>query len=668
MFKARSFRQRLLRWFVAYSLVGLVMAGLSGWFLDRWIRLSEEIQKVETAESYLHRAVESQYKFFSYGTKDTEFFRQEKEDPRMYESDFLNEYKRNIENCRVFLHDLDIAGESEFSELIRIQNERVDRIDSLFFELVELIHKRGYKDDRLVGKMRRDAHWLQDVAEIEEADLLTLRRHEKDFIIRNQEQYKELFLDRAGKIRSYITRSPAIPRVRKDTIIARLDRYQDSFLYLVELDQRIGIKDNTSLKAQLDGNIEETERTFTRLFGDVHRWYKVQQWKLYGWFGLIALGLFVFSLLLSKLLSRRITRPLEELTHRITLFVESNFELDADIPLVRTRDEIGRLTENFSHLKDEVIKWLKYFKQKVDERTRELAEANARLRRISEANSRFVPDEFLHQMEKKGIEDVRLGDHVARTMTVLFADIRDFTEISEAMSPRENFEFINKYLEGIVPIIQGRGGFIDKFIGDTVMALFPESPDQAVWVCFEMLEHLESFNRERQSEGKVPIRIGCGLHTGGLILGTIGHENRLETTVISDAVNTAARIESLTKHYGAPVLITGETLKALVAPAKFTYRFIDRLRVKGKQQWVSVYEFLPPWERLKRGYLREYEDAVRNLKTGEVSEANIKFEILSSSYPTDRAVSFLKERCSRFLNGDRRALEGIVEEGLNALP
>jgi two-component system sensor histidine kinase ChiS len=172
------------------------------------------------------------------------------------------------------------------------------------------------------------------------------------------------------------------------------------------------------------------------------------------------------------------------------------------------------------------------------------------LSKINIAYGRFVPHEFLKFLERESIVDVQLGDQVQKEMTVLFADIRSFTSLSERMSPKENFDFLNAYLSRVSPVIRNHNGFIDKYIGDAVMALFPQTADDAVQAAIEMQKQVSLYNSYRQENGYDPIAIGIGLHSGTLMLGTVGESQRMESTVIADAVNLASRLEGLTKVYG----------------------------------------------------------------------------------------------------------------------
>src|ERR687885_64317 len=216
------------------------------------------------------------------------------------------------------------------------------------------------------------------------------------------------------------------------------------------------------------------------------------------------------------------------------------------------------------------------------------------LSKINIAYGRFVPHEFLRFLGHKSIVDVRLGDQILQEMSIMFADIRDFTTLSEEISPKENFDFLNSYLSRVGPIIRQHNGFIDKYIGDAVMALFPDTADEAVQAAIAMQQQVSLYNSDRQKLGFPSLAIGIGLHRGSLMLGTIGEERRMESTVIADAVNLASRLEDLTKVYGASILISGPTLFSLETLTQYQYRFIGQVQVKGKRERVSVFEFFEP--------------------------------------------------------------------------
>lgn len=209
---------------------------------------------------------------------------------------------------------------------------------------------------------------------------------------------------------------------------------------------------------------------------------------------------------------------------------------------------------------------------------------------INKAYERFVPKQFLAYLDKDSIIDVKLGDHIQREMTICFMDIRGFTTLSEKMTPQENFFFINEFLGFMEPVIMKYGGFIDKYIGDAIMALFPDSADKALEAGSAMLRELEKFNSDRITKKMEPIRIGIGMHTGFIMLGTIGGNIRMDTTVISDVVNIASRVEGLNKEYKTSFLVTEATLNRSEFPGAIQSRIIGEVPIRGKEKGITIYE------------------------------------------------------------------------------
>ncbi len=277
---------------------------------------------------------------------------------------------------------------------------------------------------------------------------------------------------------------------------------------------------------------------------------------------------------------------------------------------------------------------------------RQLAEAERvdftnQLFQLNQAYERFVPREFIQLLAKGSILDVQLGDQVQKEMSVLFADIRDFTAMSERMTPQENFQFINDYLSRMESAITENHGFIDKYIGDEIMALFSGRADDAVKAAIAMLHQLAAYNTTRQQAGCSPIKIGIGINTGCLMLGTVGGKNRMEGTVISDAVNVASRIESLTKSYGVSLLISQQTFSRLQNHTDYAFRLIDQVKVKGKSETVTVYEVfdgdLPEVRAGKLATKTVFEEALLLYYLQNFQEAARLFQDCLSQNPLDKA-------------------------------
>lgn len=651
----QTIRNKLLFWFLVLVSSNLIIIGLTTHYLDSRHKISKSINQVEAAYVTLLKDVTTQQNFFGYETKNEFFF-------STGISDLLIRHKILSDSVSQIIA---FALNPNKTDLLDIEKDllpfksQIASIDSIFLQLVELIKIRGYKDFNLEGKMRHHAHWLENNNKIINIEsILNLRRHEKDYIIRNELIYVDKFNELVSDLKNKSFRSS-----QRDSIIFHLNYYQESFNAIVKLDQKIGIKGNTGLKRRLDSKLESLESSFNALLIKAIAKERdlLQELNLY--YISLAAVLVLLSVVLSYVLSKKITQPLIVLTNYITRFVDSSFTNEESNLVVQSQDEIGKLTQNFTVMKEEVINSLKFFKQRVDERTLELALANQKLIKLNEANGRFVPKEFLQFLSKESIEDVMLGDQVEHEMTVMFTDIRSFTKISETLSPQENFDFINGYLKEIVPVIRRHNGFIDKYIGDSVMALFPGSPDAAILAALEFEKAVEEFNKYLAQNGREKIITGSGIHTGRLILGTIGHDHRLETTVISDAVNIASRLEGLTRHYNTTIIASEQTILKLDHPENFNFRFLETVRVKGKSKSLGIYEILNPAEnKVRVVYQQEFEQALQLMKEKRLEESRNIFAELALRNPEDGALQVLLFRCDEYLkSGLPEDWDGVKE-------
>ena len=267
---------------------------------------------------------------------------------------------------------------------------------------------------------------------------------------------------------------------------------------------------------------------------------------------------------------------------------------------------------------------------------------------LNVAYSRFVPRAFLDLLGKDDVRDVKLGDGIERHMTVLFSDVRSFTTISESLSPGETFGFINGLLSRTGPIVREHGGIVDKYVGDAIMALFPRAADDGVRAAIALQGAVQAHNVERAATGLPPIAVGVGLHCGSLMLGTIGEHERMDGTVIADAVNVASRVEGLTKYFGARVIVSDEIRATLTDPGAYTMRYLGRVAVMGKRQGVGMYEVLDgdPPERLaaKRATADDFAAAVTAFIAGSFDEAAERFTGVLRADELDGAARYLHGR------------------------
>ena len=221
---------------------------------------------------------------------------------------------------------------------------------------------------------------------------------------------------------------------------------------------------------------------------------------------------------------------------------------------------------------------------------REAEEREAAMRKVFDATEKFVPYQFLKSLGHEVITDVKLGDQAEKVVTVLFTDIRDYTSISEKMTPEETFGFICLFNARMGPIVRKHQGFINQYLGDSIMAIFPVNAAHALEAAIEIQREIQAFNKLQQQKNKPGIQIGVGLHTGSLIMGITGDQDRMDACTISDTVNTASRVESLTKHYKASILLSEESLKQIEHPEVFHLRNLGLVQLKGKLSSINVYE------------------------------------------------------------------------------
>ena len=284
-------------------------------------------------------------------------------------------------------------------------------------------------------------------------------------------------------------------------------------------------------------------------------------------------------------------------------------------------------------------------------------EAANRLTRLFE---KFVPKGFLERIAPEGLESLRFGTAESDEATILFSDIRSFTDLSEPLSPQELMDFLNDYLKMMNMSIMVNHGFVDKFIGDAVMAIFDRTEQSsndarnALNAGMGMLQVLGTMNQKRRRQGQVPISIGIGIHTGPVVFGTLGFEERMDSTVLGDAVNLASRLESLTKYYGASLLFSDQTFDALGDEKEnLLIRKIDTVMVKGRKQAVTIYELFNSdsldVQSAKKIVMQSLEEPLNLYRQKKWMEAEQLFTDLVRNQPLDSLPAIYVERCQNFL-------------------
>jgi class 3 adenylate cyclase len=264
-----------------------------------------------------------------------------------------------------------------------------------------------------------------------------------------------------------------------------------------------------------------------------------------------------------------------------------------------------------------------------------------------------VPNAFLRTLGKENISQVRLGDQVEQMVTVFFSDIRAYTTLSETMTPEENFKFVNAFNRRMGPIIDDHDGFINQYLGDAIMAIFQLSPRQALLAAIEFQKTLQTYNAQRHRQNRLPIASGIGFHTGKLIMGIIGDEKRMDAATISDTVNTAARMETLNKHYGTNILFSEDSFAGIGPATDFHLRFLGPVQLKGKNVPVGVYECFdgdpPRLLELKLKTLADFTEGLEYFFARDFGRAEQLFARIRAISPEDKTAELFLDECRQYL-------------------
>ncbi|MGR9014585.1 MAG: CHASE2 domain-containing protein [Gammaproteobacteria bacterium] len=266
----------------------------------------------------------------------------------------------------------------------------------------------------------------------------------------------------------------------------------------------------------------------------------------------------------------------------------------------------------------------------------------------------YIPPELVEQMSQSDEEFSLKGE--SREMTVLFSDVRGFTTISEGMEPQELCELINDILTPVTRVIHEHKGTIDKYIGDAIMAFWgapmhnPQHAAYAVRSGLAILQALKTIQKDFKAKGWPEVDIGIGLNTGTMSVGNMGSQFRIAYTIMGDAVNLGSRLEGLTKQYGVKMIVSESTLQA--AP-EFTYRELDKVRVKGKHKPITIYEPLGVKEDISSEQLQMLDSlnqALHNYRHQQWATAQVIFEQLAEQNPHDKLYSIYLERIAYYLD------------------
>ncbi|MGB8954025.1 MAG: adenylate/guanylate cyclase domain-containing protein, partial [Tumebacillaceae bacterium] len=312
-------------------------------------------------------------------------------------------------------------------------------------------------------------------------------------------------------------------------------------------------------------------------------------------------------------------RSIRQLRSSVTEVASGNWNITIDM---RSRDEVGDLANRFNDM-------ARFIRGYVEEITV-----------LRDSYYRFVPQSFLTLLGKQNITEVELGDAVQQEASVLVASIRSFHVLSKDMTPQDNFEFINRLLSDVAPVVNRNEGMVNKFLSDGILALFPNRPGQALQAGIEILRALEKYNASRGRKDKMPVHMGIGINHGPMMLGIIGAEQRLEGSVISDAVNFATLIEHISEQLGANLLIPAQVLQGIPEARGYLSRTLGLIQLEGLDQAVELVDvFEADHEESRRLKLKTkdtFERAIIMYQQGRFYDAREAFLNVIKQNPNDQ--------------------------------
>jgi adenylate cyclase len=275
-------------------------------------------------------------------------------------------------------------------------------------------------------------------------------------------------------------------------------------------------------------------------------------------------------------------------------------------------------------------------------------------RQIRKTFSQYLSPAVISLMEKDPEKYIRPGGEI-QDLTIMFSDIRDFTTISESMSPDDLVHLLNEYFTAMTDILLDNYGTLDKYIGDAVMAFWgspypiPKHAYHACLTAVKMIERLDALNGAWSTRKLPEITIGIGINSGPVNAGNIGSEKRLSWTVMGDNVNLSSRLEGMTRQYRVRVIISEATRREVTE--HFVVRELDKIQVKGRKQPVTIYELMGPLAQAAKyqSLLSAYNQALESYRAHKWERAAGELGMILQKYPLDGPTQVLMDRCLEFM-------------------
>lgn len=308
-------------------------------------------------------------------------------------------------------------------------------------------------------------------------------------------------------------------------------------------------------------------------------------------------------------------------------------------PIKQVEKAVERLSDG--RIKNEIVisggKQFKEIEHSLNKINNNYKEKENLLKKTNIEYEKYIPKQFLKFIGKNSVLELELGNNVQKEVTTMFCNIRNSTQVSTTLSLEDNFNYINSYLKVVAPIVRKYNGFIDKYLGDGILAVFVK-PNEAIECAHAINKSIKDKNL--QDKNSPNLEVGISIHTGEVAFGIVGDESRKTPTIISDSVNFASKMDDVNKTYGTTLIFSKETLNNLPAKYPLSYRYIGSLKMSKKGDGMSIFESLETYNKKERDVLikhkSQFETAVRSFDMAKFELAKNQFSEVFKNEKKDK--------------------------------
>jgi serine phosphatase RsbU (regulator of sigma subunit) len=420
----RKVKYKLFFSFLFFSSFSIITVVVSIWYYHQRDTISKIKQQLNEIYILSLKDFKTQQEFLTYETINPEFF-------KTGESKIVDQHdtiSKEILKSLIQLEELNVDTHSELSGFIQKLSQNIDNYKITFNKIVIQILKRGFKDYGIEGEMRVYAHALMEIKEIDQVKILMLRRHEKDFIIRKENEYISKFKFVVEDLKNELSKNRKISKSRREEITSILNNYENTFLKLTATEKTLGLKEQSGLMLQLSQNIDRIEESIDLQKKQVSNRESVIFKKLLITAVAVLIGMLFLVFLLSYFAASSLTKPIINLTNYIEEYVNSNFTYHPTIKQKTSVNEIGVLVNNFSKMANEINTYINHFKEKVEERTAEINNQNIEINKqklqitkqrdelTAKTETLEIQQELIQERNKNIMDSIHYAERIQRAM------------------------------------------------------------------------------------------------------------------------------------------------------------------------------------------------------------------------------------------------------------